>query len=54
MTFELYKASDWSFTENIEINTLEDLKKLAKKYDSKLIVDFRSEPSIIIYDDYIE
>lgn len=31
MLFRLAKASDWNFEEHIMINTLEDLKSLAKK-----------------------
>lgn len=60
MTFEINKASDWSFKENVEINTMEDLKRLAEKYldengnCSRLIVDFLCGPSITIYDNYIE
>lgn len=54
MIFKIYKASDWSFEERTEVNSLEDLMNLAKKYGSKLIVDFRGKPSIIIYDGYVE
>ena len=54
MTMKLRKASDWCFEETIEVNTLEDLRKLSEKYDcSDLIVEFEAN-AIMIYDDYVE
>ena len=45
--------------ENVEINTIEDLIALEKKYDCSLIFgkywsDENEEYSILVYDDYIE
>lgn len=70
MTFKLRKASDWEFEETVEINTIEDLKRLQDRYRNAnggiwagtLIVDFYSDlypgilegPAITIYDSYIE
>lgn len=69
MTFKLRKASDWEFEETVEINTIEDLKRLQDRYRNAdggiwagtLIVDFHSDlsgirevPTITIYDSYIE
>ena len=66
MLFRLSKASDWNFEEHINVNTLEDLKLLAKKYyDSTMATDKYAPlilyfdtpmeiPTIQIYDDYIE
>ena len=60
MKFELHKACNWNFKENVEINTMEDLKKLAEKYldddgnCSRLIVDFWCVPYITIYNDSVE
>jgi len=68
MLFRLTKASDWDFEKHIKINinTLEDLKLLAKKYYdpsmttdkyAPLILYFDAPmeiPTIQIYDDYIE
>jgi hypothetical protein len=69
MTFKLRKASDWEFEETVEINTIEDLKRLQDRYRNAdggiwtgtLIVDFyldlsgiREVPTITIYDSYIE
>ena len=63
------KASDWEFEETVEINTIEDLKRLQDRYRNAdggiwagtLIVDFYSDlsgirevPTITIYDSYIE
>ena len=63
MEFTLRKASDWDFEETITIDTLEDLKKLQKRYNTspdefywdnvRLILDF-SRAEITIYDTYIE
>lgn len=59
MKVHLEKASDWQFKEYIEINTLEDLIALQKKYKEDLVVNFTNnnyskEPFITIYDDYLE
>ena len=67
MKFTLCYASDFCDThhrnEEIEIQTLEDLKALQDRYNEQLIVDFHhkpdrflptSNPIIMIYDDYIE
>ena len=52
---KLRKASDWwNFKETIEVNTLEDLRKLSEKYNcSEFIVKFEDN-EIMIYDDYME
>ena len=64
MEFRVRKASGGEYEERREINTVEDLKKLAEEHPTKagdpecLIVAFngwcRSEPTIVVYDDYIE
>ena len=65
MEFRITKASDGEYEERREINTVEDFKKLAEEYPTKtgapedLVVLFngwgrRGEPTIVIYDDYIE
>lgn len=65
MEFEIMKASDLGYEESREINTVEDLKKLAKEHPKKtgapedLVVLFDGwgspgVPTIVIYDDYIE
>ena len=38
----------------IDINSLEELKELSAIFDRKLVLDFKEEPYIVIYDDYIE
>ena len=59
MIFQITKASDYKYKENVEINTLEELVKLSNKYS------FRNSNSmnegiivkgdqIEIYDDYVE
>lgn len=62
MTFSIRKASD-SYTkedETIEINSIEDLKKIDDENENcGLIISFethsgRYKPSIVIYDDYVE
>ena len=40
MTFELKKASDWGYSETVEINTIEDLKALSEKYTEELKHNF--------------
>lgn len=66
MKFVVTKVSDWSFREEREINTIDDLKNLAEEHpgwhglgeDKDLIIHFGEEkhpqPTITIYDDYIE
>lgn len=55
MKVKLIKASDYTFEEYININSLQDLINLEDKYKCGLIIDISCErPSIIIYDDYIE
>ena len=65
MEFRIRKASGCEYEERREINTVEDLKKLAEEHPTKagapedLIVSFdgwgsRGVPTIVIYDDYIE
>ena len=38
----------------VDINSLEELKELSAIFGEKLVLDFKEEPYIIIYDDYIE
>ena len=38
----------------IDINSLEELKELYAIFDKKIILDFKEEPYIIIYDNWIE
>ena len=58
MQFTLLKASDRHFKETVEINTLEDLKKYDYTEDEDcsggLLLYFKPEPTLVIYDDYIE
>lgn len=66
MKFVVTKVSDWRFNEEREINTIDDLKKLAEEHpgwhgsgESKdLIIHFgdkgHPQQTITIYDDYIE
>lgn len=66
MKFIVTKVSDSLFNEEREINTIDDLKKLAEEHPGwhghgemkDLIVNFgwekHPQPTIIIYDDYIE
>ena len=65
MEFRIRKASGGEYEERREINTVEDLKKLAEEHPTKtgapedLVVMFngwscRGVPTIVIYDDYIE
>ena len=52
---KLRKMSDWwDFEEIVEVNTLEDLRKLSEKHDCPdLMVKFEDN-EIMIYDDYME
>lgn len=65
MEFKIMKASDLGYEESREINTVEDLKKLAEEHPTKtgapedLVLMFNGwggvgDPTIVIYDDYIE
>ena len=65
MEFRIRKASCGEYEERREINTVEDLKKLAEEHPTKtgapedLVVLFNGwgrlgVPTIVIYDDYIE
>ena len=59
MKFKLRRASTYTgFSEDyqeVEVNSLEDLKRIQEENGDRLIVDFdREEPCIMIYDDYIE
>lgn len=38
----------------VDINSLEELKELSEIFGKKLVLDFKEEPYIVIYDDYIE
>lgn len=64
MIFKVTKSSDWSFEEEeVEINTLDELKQLQEKYaipedniywkNPSLIIDF-NDKSITVYDYYLE
>lgn len=54
MKFEILKASDLYYTEDIIINSLEDLQALYEQYGREaLIIDFDLH-EITIYDDYME
>lgn len=64
MEFRIVKASGGEYKERREINTVEDLKKLAEEHPKTtgdpedLIVKFNAwgsgVPAIVIYDDNIE
>ena len=62
MTFRVIKVSDYEFEEFVNIETIEELKKVYDKYGKiDLIIDFCGQfvgedgvPVIMIYDDYIE
>ena len=55
MKFKLMRASEMEdgLFYSIEIKTLEDLKKIYKKYQKRIIVDFLKK-EIIVYDDFME
>lgn len=61
MKCKLEKASDSKFSEDIELNTIEDLFNIANKYE-EIIVSIPWSTSekeeygliILIYDDYVE
>jgi hypothetical protein len=56
MEFILYKASDWSFRENIQLNSIEELVDFAHEVGSGLIIGGNVDGTLklTIYDDYIE
>lgn len=56
MKFILREAKDWERKEEIEVNTIEDLKNLSTENGGNdLILNFHDEiPEILIYNDYIE
>ena len=65
MKFRIRKLSVSEYEERREINTVEDLKKLAEEHATKqgrpedLVLMFNGwsgsgDPMIVIYDDYIE
>lgn len=53
--FTITKASDYEYTEEVEINTIEELFKLREKYNNFPIIieDNFGENSIIIYDHWL-
>ena len=63
MKFKIYKASNWDYERDAEINSLEDLKDLKERFmlesdcypdpPYRIIIDFE-ERTIKIYDYYIE
>ena len=59
MKFQLEKASDWNFREDLEIDTLEDLMKFVEESISDVIITTALVPEgydarIKLYDDYLE
>lgn len=51
----LSKTSEWEWKDEVEINTLDDLKKIQQKYGSKLIIGWTKDELLIeIYDAYRE
>ena len=58
MKCTLFKASNDDFQQEITINSIEDLKRISKRYRANLILDFNGAITdgleITIYDDYIE
>ena len=59
MKFKLLRASTYiGFSgdgQEVQVNSLEDLKRIQEENGDQLIIDFdREEPCIMIYDDYIE
>lgn len=51
-TYTVYKASDECLGDMV-INSIDDLKKISKQHNARLIIDF-DDHEIIIYDDYVE
>ena len=54
MEYKLSKASDIWYESKVEINSLEDLKKLSEEYDDEDLLIRFTEKEIIIYDGYLE
>ena len=57
MKIKVYKASNWNYEKEVEINTLEELIKFRKECGNDIIIqeEFNSNKlAIMIYDDYIE
>ena len=54
MKFTVVLASTWEVMEEVQINTMTELKELYQQYNEfELIVDFE-EMTITIYNDYVE
>ena len=53
MKFVVTKSSDWDYREEVEINTLEEMKDFQIQAQHSLIVSFYAG-TIEIYDDYRE
>ena len=53
MKFVVTKSSDWDYNEEVEINTLEEMKDFQIQAQDSLIVSFYAG-TIEIYDDYKE
>ena len=54
MKFTVVLASTWEVMEEVQINTMMELKELYQQYNEfELIVDFE-EMTITIYNDYVE
>jgi hypothetical protein len=52
MKYLILKASNIDYHEEVEVNTMEDLRAISFKH-SRFIVDFNNM-TIIIYDSYVE
>ena len=57
MKFKVKKTSDWNYSENVDISTLEELMEFADD-NGQLIISphnpITKQPSIEIYDDWRE
>ena len=53
MKFVVTKSSDWDYKEEVEINTLEEMKDFQLQAQHSLIVNFHAG-TIEIYDGYRE
>ena len=54
MKFTLTWASNLNKEEELNVKTLDDLMKIVKREGSVIIHDSYENPTIIIYDDYVE
>lgn len=54
MLFDLTKASNDNYREEIELNSIEDLLNFLKTYPKVIIQNFGEYIEIKIYDDYVE